>query len=370
MMGPTVAHINHDHLRYNIGLIRKAVGNRKIMAVVKADAYGHGDVEIARSALSEGCEYLAVAFMEEGVRLRKSGIKAPILVFGAQLPELLDTALQYDLECTITDFSQIDYINTMPADTQRLKIHLKFDSGMHRVGFHVNDVKAVIDRITNSDHFDLKGVYSHFATADDQDQSYALRQLELFTSISKQIIASVVQKPLIHMANSAAIMTLPESYFDMVRPGVMLYGCSPSPEFDLKWPLKEVMELHSRLALIKHIKRGDDVSYGRRFTAKDDGDIGIIPVGYADGYRRGLTNNADVLIAGKRFKQIGTVCMDMIMVWLGNNHGLTQGDEVILFGQDNHQQISINDVARSLNTITYEITCGISKRVPRVHHSV
>ena len=365
-MEPTVAYIQHKNLKHNIELIRQAVGARKIMAVVKANGYGHGDLEVAKTALKSGCDTLGVAFLAEGIRLRDNGIKAPILVFGAQLPEYFNHAVKYDLAMTVTSAPQVTYLaeNPMP---QLLKIHVKIDTGMNRVGFQSDDFLPYFQKLQNMKNIQIEGVYSHFATSDEADFTYAQIQFERFQNAIKQI-RSICSQPLIfHMANSGAIMQLPETYLDMVRPGIMLYGYGPDPDFPLTWDLKPVMSLHSRLGLIKLVRANEPISYGRRFYTEEDTYIGVIPVGYADGFERGNTNNAQVMIQGKFYPLVGTVCMDMVMVNLGASLNCSTGDEVIIYGGEGHTPTHIRQVARRLGTIPYEVTCQVSPRVPRIH---
>jgi len=367
-MGPTVAYIYHRHLHHNIGLIRQAVGKRKIMAVVKANAYGHGDIEIARSALQCGCEYLGVAFVEEGIRLRKAKITAPILVFGAQLPSSLAQAIKYKLEITVTAMTQISFLKKISErQGTKIPIHLKIDTGMNRVGFYTDEWEQAIITILKSRYLQLKGIYSHFASSDENDSEYARLQIRRFDQFRKDIQAKIPYPILFHMANSGAIMKLPQSYYDLVRPGIMLYGQYPSPKFSSNWKLKEVMSLQSRLSLIKFVRKNEPVSYGRRYYTKEDSFIGVIPVGYADGFNRSNTNQANVLIRGRKYAVVGTVCMDMVMVDLGKKLNCKNGDKVVIYGRDGKQNITVREVADRLQTIPYEITCAVSPRVPRIH---
>lgn len=361
-MGPTVAYISHTHLKHNINLIRKAVGKRRIMAVVKADGYGHGAYEVAGTALESGCEYLGVAFAEEGIALRQAGIEAPILVFGAHNIQDLAAAIQHDLEVTVTSDQQVDYLCSRDAQVP-VKVHLKIDTGMNRVGINFQNFAPALDKLLQCTHIQIKGVYSHFATSDDPDQSYALLQLGRFKKVAEHIQQVCSNPVLFHMANSAAIMTLPDSWLDMVRPGIMLYGQAPSPDFNLTWDLREVLTLKSALGLVKKTGKNEPVSYSRRYYTSYDTHIGVIPVGYADGFSRRNTNNARVLINGRSYPVVGTVCMDMIMVDLGADTDCKAGDEAIIYGPG----ITVNEVAKRLGTIAYEVTCNVSARVPRIH---
>ncbi len=365
-MGPTVAYITHSNLQHNIRLIRKAVGKRKIMAVVKANGYGHGDIEIARSAIESGCEALGVAFLEEGIRLRENGITTPILVFGAQLSEYFNTAAEHQLAMTVSSPQQIEYLSKNPPDFP-LKIHIKIDTGMNRVGFFYNDFVPYFHRLLTLKNISVEGIYSHFATSDERELSYAQVQLDRFNDVTKQVREISHEKIIFHMANSGAIMQLPDAYFDMVRPGIMLYGYAPDPAYNPGWDLKPVMALHSRLGLVKLVRANEPISYGRRYYTEEDTNIGVIPAGYADGFDRRNTNNAFVMINRNIIPLVGTVCMDMIMANLGKEAKYAAGDEVVIYGGEPDTPTHINQIAARLGTIPYEVTCKVSSRVPRIH---
>jgi alanine racemase len=366
-MGPTVAYISHPNLQHNIKLIRNAVGSGKIMAVVKANAYGHDDIEISKTAIDCGCEYLGVAFVEEGIKLRQAGFSHPMLVFGAHHSKHLKSAIENDLEITITSDEQINYLKSLSSSKKQIPIHIKVDTGMNRLGYPIDLFEKNFQKILNNPIFKIKGLYSHLSSADEVDRAYTDLQISRFSEIKSIVESRCTDEVLFHIANSAAIMKSPQTYFDMVRPGIMLYGQPPSPDFQLDWDLKEVLSLRSKLGLIKYLKKNEPVSYSRRFYTKDATHIGVIPAGYADGLNRGLTNNAEVIIRGEKYPLVGTVCMDMVMVDLGKNLKCDIGDDVIFYGEDNHQRISIKDVSHRLETIPYEITCNISSRVPRTH---
>jgi alanine racemase len=366
-MGPTVAYISHSNFQYNIELIREAIGSRKIMAVVKANAYGHGDLEISKTAIESGCEYLGVAFVEEGIKLRKSGISHPILVFGAHHSDSLKSAIDSNLEITITSEEQIAYLKEVSLRGQKISIHLKIDTGMNRVGFPLDSFEKSFQNILNNRMFNIKGIYSHLSSADESDHAYTNLQISRFKEIKAFVESNCSNDIRFHLANSAAIMKYPEAYFDMVRPGIMLYGQPPSPDFKLEWDLKEVLSFRSKLVLIKYLKKNEPVSYSRRFYTKDATHVGVIPAGYADGLNRGLTNSANVIIRGEKYPLVGTICMDMVMVDLGESLKCNVGDEVIFYGGDTDKRISIREVSAQLKTIPYEITCNVSARVPRNH---
>jgi len=363
-MGPSVANIYHQNFSHNIQLIRDAVKSSKIMAVVKANAYGHGSKELSKTAIDSECEYLGVAFIEEGIELRKEKIEAPILVFGSHDISYLIQALDYNLEITITSMQQIEDLKNFG---KKCNVHIKVDTGMHRVGFKIEDFEQALQQILDSQQIELKGIYSHFATSDDKDDSFFKQQLQRFKEIKKISEKYIQHNVLFHMANSGAIMKFPESYFDMVRPGVMLYGGLPNPKFITNWNLKQVMELRSKISLTKFIKKGDSVSYSRRYYSENDTQIGVIPIGYADGYSRALTNKTEAIITNKKYPVVGTICMDMIMVDSQNLPSLQTGDEVILYGKSGEQEISIDEIAGKTGTIAYEVTCNVSRRIPRIH---
>ncbi len=367
-MGPTIAQINHAHLIHNLNLIRQAVHPARVMAVVKANAYGHGSVEVAKTALTNGATWLGVAFPEEGIELRRAGIRAPILVFGAQLPEYFEEFLHHDLDLTLSSAEQIEPLkNACLRLNKKARVHIKVDTGMGRVGFLPEKDRTTLLRILKEDAFEVTGVYSHLSSADEDDLDYTFRQVERFKRLRAFVLEQTNQKPLFHLANSAAIMRVPAAYFDMVRPGVMLYGNPPGPDFNLQWDLKEVMRFVSKVAAVKELEANHPVSYNRRYYTPQKTKIAIIPAGYADGYNRRMTNTGVVLIRGRRYQIAGTVCMDQMMVDLGPNTDVRPGDEVVLFGKQGNDHIRITDVARTLNTIPYEITCWVSGRVPRYH---
>ncbi len=367
-MGPTQAFIYHANFKHNLQLIQKAVSPARIMAVVKADAYGHGAVELAQSALQAGASYLGVAFHEEGIELREAGITAPILVFGAQLPQFFEAHLKYNLDLTLSYAGQIEPLR---QTAQRLnikpRVHIKIDTGMGRVGFLADgDLTPVFD-LLQADWLTVAGVYSHLSSADEDDLTYTYGQIERFKAVRSTILEHTDRPPLFHLANSAAIMRLPEAYFDMVRPGVMLYGNPPGPDFPLTWELKEVMRFVSRVTAIKELPAGHPVSYNRRYHTSTTEKVAVVPAGYADGYNRQMTNKGPVLIRGKLYPIAGTVCMDQFLVRLGQDDSVQVGDEVVLFGPQEQEHISITEVSRTLHTIPYEVTCWVSRRVPRIH---
>lgn len=338
------------------------------MAVVKANSYGHGSIETAETLVKNGVDFLAVAFHEEGIELRKAGFSVPILVFGAQLTDFFESHLEYDLDITLTSQQQIHHLEQLYQKyNKKARVHIKVDTGMNRVGFNLRYFIEHAGEIVNSDLFEIVAIYSHLSSSDEEDLTFTKMQIERFNSIRETVLNSTDRQVLFHLANSGAIMRLPESHYDYVRPGVMLYGNPPSPDFNLSWDLREVMRFVSQVTLIKDVPKDEPISYGRRYYTQRDTKIAVIPVGYADGYNRRLTNTGSVLIRGKRYPVSGTVCMDQILVDLGPNAPVEVGDEVVLFGEQGNQHITIVEMARELGTIPYEVTCWPSRRVPRKH---
>ncbi len=369
-MGPTKAYINHTNLAHNFNLIKNNVAPARVMAVVKADGYGHGSIEASRTLVKHGVEYLGVAFHEEGIELRENGINTPILVFGAQLADFFEAHLKFDLDITLGSLHQIEPLRKICMKlNKRACVHIKIDTGMNRVGFFAEDLSKALNAIFNEDRIEVVGIYSHLSGSDEENPDFTRKQIRDFLRIKRLITKTYSKNLLYHIANSGAIMRYPEAYFDMVRPGVMLYGNPPSPDFKQNWDIREVMRFTSKITAIKSLPAGEPVSYSRRFYTKSRTRIGIVPAGYADGYNRKLTNTGQVLIGGKRYPVVGTVCMDQFMVDLGPETDIKIGDEVTLFGRQENEHIKIIDVSRQLETIPYEVTCWVSKRVNRIHIS-
>ncbi|MGE5353425.1 MAG: alanine racemase [Acidobacteriota bacterium] len=367
-MRPTIAKINRSNLKFNFLNIKKKVRKVKVCAVVKADAYGHGMIECVKTLLSldsKKPDYFAVAMLEEALEFRKAGFKEPVLVFAPVLePEAKDYLKNKILPTVFTE-EHLSYLRK--TGKKNIRVHIKIDTGMGRIGVSYNDAAEFIKKVSLDKQFTIDGIYTHFATSDEYDKSYALLQLERFKAIIDELKKNNVNYGLAHCANSGAILDMPEAYFDMVRPGIALYGYYPSSETSESIKLKPVMSLVTSITNIKEVEPGQSISYGRKFIAKTKTRIATASVGYADGYVRGLSNRAEVIIKGKKYPQVGQVCMDRIMFDIGLNGGIKENDEVILLGKSKGLEITAADWAKVLNTIPYEITCNISKRVPRVY---
>ena len=373
-MRPTHAVIRLSNLKYNFKNIREKVGPRKVMAVVKADAYGHGVNEIVKTLLSLGKnkpDYFAVAIAAEGVELRKLKVKEPILIFEPFSKEEAFSAVKFNLIATVFNENHLKILEEAKRkskinSSKKIKVHVNVDTGMHRLGVNYNGAFEFISKLALNENFEIDGIYTHFATSDEKNKSYANLQLKRFNNLLKYLKTENINYGIVHAANSGAILDMPEAYFDMVRPGISLYGYYPSLETTESIPLKPVMTLYSQVASVKVIEKGETVSYGRKFKAKTSTKIVTVPIGYADGFNRNLTNKTEALIKGKRYKQVGRVTMDRIMFEIGNDN-IKPGDKVILIGSDKNDQIYAWEWCKTLRTIPYEITCAISKRVPRLY---
>ncbi|WP_235822732.1 alanine racemase [Cytobacillus massiliigabonensis] len=361
----TWAEINLDHISYNIEEMRRHIGDDvKVFAVVKANAYGHGDEEVAREALNSGVSYLAVAFLDEALALRNKGISAPILVLGISRPE--DVRIAAENQISLTVFQQQwlrEAKELLPSDV-RLAIHVKLDTGMGRLGVRNRDeLKGLETLIKKDPRFNIEGVYTHFATADELDFTYFERQMERF----KEMVSWFEARPeFIHTGNSAAALIHPESHHNAVRMGISMYGLTPSPEIEpvLPFRLKPAFSLHTKLVHVKKISKGERISYGATYEGAEDEWIGTLPIGYADGWIRKLQGQ-EVLVEGQRVPIVGRICMDQCMVRLPRE--LPIGTVVTLIGRQGESYISVNEVAEKLQTINYEITCMAAARIPRVY---
>ncbi len=368
-MHPTTIEINSQQFISNLKAIKEAIGPKvKFLLPVKANAYGHGLIGTAKLAESY-VDYLAVACLDEGALLRKNNIQKPILVFGAidedQIPGLIDN----DLEITISSLYKAKLVASFCKQiNKRCRVHLKVDTGMNRVGVRPESLEALVEFVLSSNSFELVGLYSHLAASDDLDNSITARQIEIFKACAymvKQRKADVV----CHIANSGGVCYHPDSYFDMVRPGLMSYGYFPAKPIE-NFPLNQIkpcFSLKSRVAYFKVVPAGSGISYNHRYITKETTRIVTLPIGYGDGYRRGLTNIGEVLLNGKRYTISGTICMDMLMVDIGPSGSAYVGDEAVLIGTQGQEEISIEKMAIMLNTIVYEVLVSFNERIPRIY---
>ncbi len=366
-MRPTYAEINLKNLLFNYSQIRKKT-KTKIIAVVKADSYGHGMIECVNALKNHAHppEYYAVALFEEAMELNLSKVTdKPILCFAPIDFDQLNDYITFNIIATITDIVQLKVLSKLKLNGI-LNIHIKLDSGMGRVGVKPSDLIPFIKKLKSIDNINIDGIYTHFATSDEADKSFAKFQLDNFKTMVETIKENGINTNLIHAANSGAIIDMPEAYFDAVRPGIALYGYYPSQETSRSIDLKPVMSLKSRITSIKKINKGESVSYGRLFIADEDTTVATVPIGYADGYNRNLTNKAIGFIGEKIVNQVGRVTMDRILFEI-KDKSIKLGSKITLMGNTGEMKFDADDWSNILNTIPYEITCNISKRVPRVY---
>ncbi|MFI8623272.1 alanine racemase [Bacillus altitudinis] len=363
----TWAEIDLTAIKHNVSHMKDHIGqNVQLMAVVKANAYGHGDIEVARAALEAGADLLAVAFLDEAISLRNKGVKAPILVLGAVPSEYVKVAVRYNVIMTAYSIQWLrEVVKVMKGQMgQPIRFHLKIDSGMNRLGVKtIEQVSEVKELVHDHSFLQLEGVFTHFATADEKVENYFGMQVDTFKTLLQPLHTD---KLLIHCANSAAGLRFKDTLFNMVRFGISMYGLSPSEEIkdELPFQLEEALSLHTKLAHVKPIQKGESVSYGATYTANQDTWIGTIPIGYADGWIRKLAGT-EVLVGGKRRKIAGRVCMDQFMVDLKKD--IPAGEPVVLIGTQGEDRISVDEIAKRLETINYEVTCSVGYRVPRVY---
>lgn len=365
----TRAEIDLKSFQTNFDGVKKKVNdNVKIMGIVKANAYGHGLVEISRALTSFGVDYLGVGFLEEGILLRQQGINIPILVLGGVLGSQIREFLENDLEITVSSLEIAERIEQEVQKNNRRKarVHLKIDTGMERIGVHSETAPQFIERVCRMPHIEVVGIYSHLASSDERDKAFTYYQLDRFNSVLKKMHTMGIEIPLKHIANSGAILDMPETYFTMVRPGIMLYGIYPSKETSESVPLQPILTLKSNIVFIKEVPPNTSISYGRKYFNSKRTRIATIPVGYGDGYSRGLTNKGEVLIHGNRYPIVGVVCMDQVMVDIGFEGNIHVGDEVILIGRSGQNEITAWELGEKVGTNAYECLTGIADRVPRV----
>ncbi len=366
------AEVDLDNIAHNVREIRRITNKRaEIMGVVKADAYGHGVMEIVRTLLDNGATRLAVSMLDEAIQLRQFGIQEPILIFGYTDPARAEEIIEYNITQAVFSHDLACALSEAAVRLGRnVKIHVKIDTGMTRVGFMpgYSAVKNVL-AISRLPRIIVEGLFTHFASADEEDKSYTYMQFERFMSICAELGRVGVHIPVKHVANSAAIIEFPEMHLDMVRPGIITYGMYPSKEVDKsKIGLRPAMTLKANVVLVKEVEQGTCVSYGRIFSTGRPSRIATIPIGYADGYTRLLTGKANILVNGEIGPVVGKICMDQCMVDITDLKGEVKvGDEVVLFGRQGGSEISVEDVASAVGTINYEIVCLIGKRVPRVY---
>ncbi len=364
---PTWAEVNLNNLEHNFREVKSLLpGEVKVLVTVKADAYGHGLIAVSKRLSACGVDYLGVASIDEGIKLRKAGVKTPILLLGLILKEDIQPLFTYRLTPTICDRQMAWALNAKAGALGKpIRLHIKVDTGMGRIGVLHNGAFKLVKDIHKFKNIIIEGIFTHFASA-DIDRKFTICQINLFEKLVGNLRESGIVIPLVHTANSIGLIDYKDSHFTMVRPGLVIYGLHPRESLGVN--LKPVLALKTRVVFIKQVGAGYSVSYGRTYVTKRPARIVTLPIGYGDGYPRNLSNLAPLLIAGRRFRISGRICMDQIMVDAGNL-GPKIGDEVVLIGSQGRQKITAEELADLSGTISYEIVCGLGSRIPRIYIS-
>lgn len=359
------AQIDLSAIEHNIKEIKsKLSNNTKLCAVIKANGYGHGALAMAKTSLKAGAQYLAVSMLQEAMQLRDAGIQEPILILGYTPVEQSDCVVRNSITQTVFSLKSAKVLSKVAVHQNKIaKIHLKIDTGMRRIGVLPEEAGILAKKIAALPNVEIEGVFSHFADSDSIDKSFTYTQLERFRMAISLIEAQGINIPIKHMANSAAILEVPEAHFDMVRAGVILYGLWPSTDVKKTIDLKPAFSLKAYITQIKHVPANESISYGCTFFTKRDSIIATLPLGYADGYMRLLAGKAMAEVKGQRVPVVGRICMDQCMIDVTDVHGVKQGDTVTLCGG----MIPVDEVAKWLGTINYEIICMVGSRIPRMY---
>jgi alanine racemase len=353
-----IAEINLSAIQHNLKIVSNIIKTRLLIAVVKADAYGHGSIEVSRKLFKEGVSHLAVAFTDEAKELRESGVNTKIMVL-FQHNDIADY-FYYNFIPVIHDRkTAIEFSKEAFRKGKKIRVHVKIDTGMGRLGFIPEKAVSDIVEISGMDGIELEGLLSHFSEADLSDRSFAVQQLGLFNKIRNIISEKLGRSVISHIANSAAVLSFEDSLLDAVRPGLMLYGCSP---FKQDYGLMPLMRIKTKILAIRSLPSGFSVSYGRTFVTKRDSRIAVIPVGYADGFNRLFSNNSEVLVRGKNVPVVGRVCMDLTMIDVTEVEGISENDEVVLLGQQENKMITAHELASRIDTIPYEVLTSLGNR--------
>jgi alanine racemase len=364
---PVWAEIDLSAIRHNIRVLREVAPGAEVMGVVKGYAYGHGNPECAAAMLDAGATRLGVARVAEALHLREAGVTAPIHVFTEPPPQAIDALIENDLTPTVYTEPFAQALSDVASRKQtKTAVHVKLDTGMHRVGLLSDDVPGAIERIARLPALEIEGVWSHLAVAEVPDHPFTSKQLDLFSELVARIESAGINLRYRHIANSAATLSIPESHFDLVRCGVASFGLWPGPALVGSADLKPALQLKARVNMTKMVRAGESLSYGLRYEVPRDGRVVTIPAGYADGYDRRLSGRADVLMAGKRYTVSGTVCMDQFMVDVGEDT-IEVGAVATLLGADGNETVTAEELAEHIGTINYEVTTRIPSRVPRIY---
>lgn len=370
IMRPVWAEINLDTIATNTKNIKKLIGDKELIAIVKADCYGHGAVDVVPTLLENGASRLAVAMLTEAIELRENNINAPIVILGYTPLYLGEDLINYDIEQTVYDLDYAKELSEIALSlNKKAKIHIAIDTGMGRIGFlPCDDTIKIINEVYNLEGLEVIGIFSHFSTSDEKDKTYANEQLLKFKKVMTDLKALGIEIPLKHISNSGAIIDMPETYLNGVRPGIILYGYYPSKEvYKNNLSVKPALTLKAKIAHVKELHNDMYISYGKTFKANKKTTVATLPIGYGDGYPRALGENAKVIVNGKFAKIIGRICMDQCMIDVTDIENVKTGDEVIILGEEGKLKFNADNMAEALGTINYEILCKIKSRIPRVY---
>ncbi len=364
---PTHLEIDLDRLAHNFRVIAAHVAPAQVMPVLKANAYGHGLVAVAKKLEQVGAPYLGVAYLEEGLRLRQEGVSIPVLVMGGIVGSQIPRFISHDLTLTASSIDKLAAIEECAERMgKRARVHLKIDTGMERIGVHWYSAEKLLEASLRLKHAQIEGIFTHFANADEGDLTHARLQLDRFHEVLRFYERRSLKPPMRHAANSGAIMQLPESHFDLVRPGVLFYGVSPAADLAITLPVRQAMRWLTRVVFFKVVNAGSPVSYGSRWSPAEMTRVVTLPVGYGDGYARCMSGQAEVILHGRRVPVVGRICMDQVMVDIGWTSAFN-GDQAVLLGESEGAQIRVEDLARWAATIPHEVLTSINTRVPRVY---
>jgi alanine racemase len=366
---PTYLEVDLDVLAANYRAIAAHVAPARVMPILKANAYGHGLVEVARKLEAVGAPYVGVAYLEEGLRLRQHGVRLPVLVLGGIVGSQIPRFLEHDLTLTASSVDKLRAIDEHAAALGRpATVHLKIDTGMERIGVHWYSAEALLEASLKCRHARVEGIFTHFANADGRDLAHARLQLERFHEVLRFYERRSLPTPLRHAANSGAILQLPESHFDMVRPGVVFYGAAPSADVPVTISVRQALRWVTHVVYFKVVKPGNPVSYGSAWAPAELTRVITLPAGYGDGYMRAMSGKAEVIVHGKRYPVVGRICMDQMMVSIGGDTAYN-GDEAVLLGASGDATITIEELAAWAGTIAHEVLTNINTRVPRVYRN-
>jgi alanine racemase len=364
---PTHVQVDLDRIAKNLHALQAHVGAARVMPILKANAYGHGLVPVARRMVAEGATYLGVAYLEEGLLLRRAGIEVPVLVLGGIIGRQIPQFLEHDLTLTASSVDKLLAIEEAAAALgRRARVHLKIDTGMERIGVHWYSARPLFEASLACRHVDIEGVYSHLARSDEADPSFTRTQLDRFLEVLQFWDDRSLPVPLRHLANSGGVLQHPDTHLDMVRPGIALFGGLPGAACACPVPLLPALRWLSRVVYFKVVRAGSPVSYGSTWTPTVDTRVITVPVGYGDGYLRSMTGKAEVIVRGRRYPVVGRICMDQVMVDIGWDSAWN-GDEVVLLGEQSGVEIGAAELAQWAGTVTYEVLTNINARVPRVY---